>query len=99
MKTGFEWKVYRTRFLVQAKQLTAPMAFTDVLGRDHFGEAGDYLVRSSDGTTRIAPKAIFEDIYVPMEPADQVKKSRGPLKGREQTDLWKTGLHCMHLRS
>lgn len=61
------WNTYRTRFLVHAKQLTEPLSFTDPLGRDHHGSAGDYLVQSSEGLLRIAPREIFEDIYVVME--------------------------------
>ena len=61
-----DWKVYRTRFLVRARQLTEPLFFVDALGRDHHGNTGDYLVESSDGCRRIAPQAIFEDIYVAM---------------------------------
>lgn len=61
------WNVYRTRFLVRAKQLTAPLAFIDPLGREHRGIAGDYLVQSSEGLLRIAPKEIFEDVYVLLE--------------------------------
>lgn len=64
-----DWNVYRTRFLVQAKQLTEPLTFIDPLGREHCGMAGDYLVQSSEGMCRIAPKAIFEDVYVPLTPA------------------------------
>jgi len=60
------WKTYRTRFLVQAKQLTEPLTFTDVLGREHSGAAGDYLVQSSEGL-RVAPREIFEDVYVVFE--------------------------------
>jgi hypothetical protein len=70
-----EWKTYRTRFLVRAKQLNEPLTFTDTLGREHRGEPGDYLVESSDGTTRVAPKAIFEDIYVVIPSAYQSRKS------------------------
>lgn len=62
-----DWKIYRTRFLVRAKQLTQPLAFTDPLGREHQGLAGDYIVESSEGLLRIAPKEIFEDVYVAME--------------------------------
>jgi hypothetical protein len=60
------WQVYRTRFLIRAKQLTVPLEFHDGLGREHRGQTGDYLVESSDGTYRIAPRAIFEDVYVSM---------------------------------
>jgi hypothetical protein len=63
-----EWKTYRTRFLVRAKPLHGPLRFVDALGREHKGEKGDYLIESSDGLLRIAPRRIFEDIYVPLEP-------------------------------
>ena len=61
-----QWKTYRTRFLVKAKQLSSNLSFTDHLGRQHCGRKGDYLVESSDGVLSIAPRQIFEDIYVPM---------------------------------
>jgi hypothetical protein len=57
------WNTYRTRFLVKARQLTEPMTFTDVLGREHHGNPGDYVVQSAHGL-RIAPREIFEDVYV-----------------------------------
>jgi hypothetical protein len=66
MKSG-EWKTYRTRFLVKAKQLTSNLSFVDPLGRQHSGRRGDYLVESSDGVVSITPRQIFEDIYVSME--------------------------------
>lgn len=62
-----DWSVYRTRFLVRAKQLTQSVAFTDPLGREHRGKPGDYLVESSEGLLRVAPREIFEDIYVVLE--------------------------------
>jgi len=61
------WNTYRTRFLVRAKQLTEPLAFTDPLGREHHGRSGDYLVQSSEGLLRIAPREIFEDVYVALD--------------------------------
>jgi len=61
-----QWTVYRTRFLVRAQQLTAPLVFTDALGREQSGVPGDYLVESSAGVKRITTKALFEDIYVPL---------------------------------
>jgi hypothetical protein len=73
------WTTYRTRFLVQAKQLTTSLTFTDALGRQHSGRKGDYLVESSDGVLRVAPRQIFEDIYVPLESdskSHSKKKSR-----------------------
>jgi hypothetical protein len=66
-----EWKTYRTRFLVQAKQLSSTLTFVDPLGRQHCGRKGDYLVESSDGVLSIAPRRIFEDIYVPMSLLDR----------------------------
>jgi len=67
MNADHQWTVYRTRFLVRARKLTAPLFFIDALGREHSGDAGDYLVESSDGLRRIAPRNIFEDIYVPLD--------------------------------
>lgn len=61
-----EWMIYRTRFLIKAKQLTQPLTFVDALGREHSGKKGDYLVESSDGTRSITSRAIFEDVYVAM---------------------------------
>ena len=66
-----EWQVYRTRFLVRARQLTEPLLFVDSLGREHQGDIGDYLVEWSDGSRRIAPQQIFEDVYVAMGPAEE----------------------------
>ena len=60
------WKTYRTRFLVKSKQLTSSLSFVDHLGRQHSGRKGDYLVESFDGVLSIAPRRIFEDIYVLM---------------------------------
>jgi hypothetical protein len=70
MKASTPWITYRTRFLVKAKQLTTSLTFTDALGRQHSGRKGDYLVESSDGVLRIAPRQIFEDIYVPFLAAE-----------------------------
>ncbi len=61
-----DWIVYRTRFLVKARQLTEPLTIFDVFGHEHKGVPGDYLVESSDGSRRIAPRHIFEDVYVPL---------------------------------
>lgn len=66
-----EWTTYRTRFLIKARRLEQPLSFVDCLGRQHSGQKGDYLVLSSEGSLRIAPREIFEDIYVPMnDPAE-----------------------------
>ena len=56
--------MYRTRFLVKARQLHSPLSFIDPLGREQCGKKGDYLVESADGRLSIAPQAIFEDVYV-----------------------------------
>jgi len=64
-----EWRIYRTRFLIRARQLTEPLSFVDCLGREHQGQEGDYLVETSDGLRRIAAREIFEDIYIAMGPA------------------------------
>ncbi len=66
MNPESQWTVYRTRFLVRARQLTEPLVFTDALGREQSGRPGDYLVESADGIRRITTQAIFEDIYVPL---------------------------------
>jgi hypothetical protein len=66
MKAVNPWITYRTRFLVNAKQLTTALSFTDSLGRQHSGRKGDYLVESSDGILSIASRQIFEDVYVPL---------------------------------
>jgi len=68
---SMEWKTYRTRFLVKAKRLNSSLSFVDPLGRQHSGRKGDYLVESSDGVVSIAPRQIFEDIYVPMMAEDE----------------------------
>ncbi len=67
MKSRSSWKIYRTKFLITAKRLTARCEVVDSLGRRIIGEPGDYLVAGSDGTQRIARKDIFEDLYVEME--------------------------------
>ena len=64
-----QWTVYRTRFLVRARQLAESLVFTDALGREQSGEPGDYVVESNDGVMRITTQALFEDIYVPLAPA------------------------------
>jgi hypothetical protein len=70
--TENEWKTYRTRFLIKAKQLNSNLSFTDALGRQHCGRKGDYLVESFEGVLSIAPRQIFEDIYVTMNAGDQL---------------------------
>src|SRR5579862_1866982 len=82
MKSG-QWKTYRTRFLVKAKQLNSNLSFIDPLGRQHSGRKGDYLVESSEGVISIAPRKIFEDIYIAMRDdnvASQSSKRKAPGK-------------------
>ena len=69
------WNTYRTRFLVRAQQLTEPMTFTDVLGREHHGNPGDYLVQSPHGL-RVAPREVFEDVYVLFKGEEAALPSR-----------------------
>jgi hypothetical protein len=76
-KIEMEWHLYRTRFLVKAKQLTRRTKFTDALGREHRGEKGDYLVESCDGTRSIQRRKIFEDVYVAMEQPGSAQFSEG----------------------
>lgn len=73
-----QWKTYRTRFLVKAKKLNSGLSFIDHLGRQHCGRKGDYLVESCDGVLSIAPKQIFEDIYVAMTGRPARSTSRHP---------------------
>ena len=82
MKAPNPWITYRTRFLVQAKQLTTSLAFTDVLGRQHSGRKGDYLVETSDGVLRIASRQIFEDIYVPLLAGETLEQNETPTQAR-----------------
>ena len=79
------WNTYRTRFLVRARQLTEPMIFTDVLGREHHGHPGDYVVQSAHGL-RIAPREIFEDVYVPLREEEAVLPGE-PLAGSNPESL------------
>ena len=66
MNTKNSWNVYRTRFLVRARQLTEPLVFTDLFGREQSGRPGDYLVETFNGIRRITSRELFEDIYVPF---------------------------------
>ena len=75
MNSESQWTVYRTRFLVRARQLTEPFVFTDALGREQSGRPGDYLVESAGGVRRITSQALFEDIYVPLV---QSRSKAGP---------------------
>ena len=68
-----QWTTYRTRFLVKAKQLNTALSFVDALGRQHSGRKGDYLVESSDGVVSIAPRQIFEDIYVAISEEEKTQ--------------------------
>jgi hypothetical protein len=77
MSTESQWTVYRTRFLVRARQLTDSIVFTDALGREQRGRPGDYLVESAEGFFSIQPRAIFEDVYVPLDLPPSGQQARG----------------------
>ena len=51
----------------QSKKIKQVLQIRDALGREHEGKKGDYLMEWCDGMRRIAPKKIFEDVYVPMD--------------------------------
>ena len=86
-----EWTTYRTRFLIKARQLDAPLTFVDAIGREHSGQRGDYLVESSDGSRRIAPREIFEDIYVPMGRVSEMQVSS------VRSQVSRSGVRCQVL--
>jgi hypothetical protein len=88
-----QWKTYRTRFLVKAKQLNSSLSFSDHLGRQHTGRKGDYLVESCDGVLSIAPRQIFEDIYVPMG----IAPTPVPQYSAEQEETTTTTEHSLRL--
>ncbi len=90
-----EWQVYRTRFLITARQLTEPLVFLDFLGREHRGRPGDYLVESSDGTRRIAAREIFEDIYVLLEGGGSTGSSQ-PRLGRSRKSVVAASAIALH---
>lgn len=78
MNVESPWTVYRSRFVVRARQLTEPLVFTDILGREQSGQPGDYLEESSSGFRCIRPRAFFESVYVPLNPS-----SGGSVPARE----------------
>jgi len=69
MNVESPWTVYRSRFVVRARQLTEPLVFTDILGREQSGQPGDYLEESPSGFRCIRPRTFFESIYVPLNPS------------------------------
>jgi hypothetical protein len=85
MNSESPWNVYRTRFLVRARQLTEPLIFTDTLGREHSGRSGDYLVETSDGIRRITTRALFEDIYVPISETGSASLVSEPKRPASET--------------
>jgi len=94
MKSPNPWITYRTRFLVKAKQLTASLSFTDVLGRQHSGSKGDYLVESNDGVLSIARRQIFEDVYVRLLEQLELTQPKNTSPSRENSPL--LPLHLTH---
>ena len=92
-----EWKTYRTRFLVKAKQLSSSLSFVDNLGRLQSGRKGDYLVESCEGVVSIAPRQIFEDIYVAMgmEAGDvALRPGEERREGRKLPQPWRDRRTC-----
>jgi hypothetical protein len=92
-KSAREWMIYRTRFLIRAKQLTQPLVFVDALGREHSGKRGDYLVEWTNGTRSIAPRKLFEDVYVAMGLAGEdgsapIARARPASVGRRDLSHW-----------
>jgi hypothetical protein len=85
------WITYRTRFLVKAKQLSTSLTFIDLLGRRQSGRKGDYLVESADGVLSIAPRQIFEDIYVPLQAGQIPAQEDTTQQGTTQQDTTQQG--------
>ncbi len=75
-----DWKVFRTRYLVKARQLTETTVVLDELGKFQTGQPGDYLVECSDGSHRISPRHVFEDVYVEMSSAGPVQFPARPIE-------------------
>ena len=75
-----DWKIYRTRYLVKARQLTEATVVPDQIGRLQAGKPGDYLVECSDGTHRISPRHVFEDVYVEMSSGGPTALPARPLQ-------------------
>ncbi len=75
-----EWKVYRTRYLVRALRLSETTVVLNEIGQFQTGQPGDYLVQCSDGSQRISPRHVFEDVYVEMTPADLFETPAQALK-------------------
>jgi hypothetical protein len=90
-----EWKTYRTRFLVKARQLSSNLSFVDNLGRQHSGRKGDYLVESSEGVISITPRQIFEDIYVAIGLEDGfVRPPEERRESRKMPQPWRERRAC-----
>jgi hypothetical protein len=97
--TTSEWKTYRTRFLVKAKPLNSSLSFIDPLGRTHTGRKGDYLVESSDGIIRIAPRQIFEDIYIVLSESAPQGSAALPISDEQVRGRRKLPQPCRDRRS
>ncbi len=75
-----DWKVFRTRYLVKARQLMETTVVLDELGKIQTGQPGDYLVECSDGSLRISPRHVFEDVYVEMSFATPAQLPARPVE-------------------
>jgi len=86
-KAATGWHTYRTRFLVQAKQLARGFSFLDAQGREHHGKKGDYLIQCDDGARHIAPRKFFEDVYVAMDTPANSNGHAIPRRKKTEWDL------------
>jgi len=99
-----EWNVYRSRFLIRAKRLKAPLVFVDAMGQEHRGKKGDYLVESCSGLQRIWPRKLFEDAHVLLNTADfgsptlawvsALQSDRVPLRGPRGAAVLRKSADC-----
>ena len=81
-----DWKLYRTRYLAKARRLAQPCTIIDGSGRQQEGNPGDYLVEAADGSQRITPAAVFEDVYVELEPACCLRRTASKASRRFPSD-------------
>lgn len=91
-KEAGEWRTYRTRFLIRARQLKKPMVFVDAMGCRQHGRRGDYLMEFATGLHRIVPRRLFEDVYVPMDPGSAPESANvAPPRPEEAGSARRTG--------
>ena len=66
MKSENEWKTYRTRFLIKAKQLNSNLSFTDLSVVSIAAAKGTTSLNLPRELSASLLASIFEDIYVTM---------------------------------